>query len=42
MKLGDELRGDLTWIVNGVIMVSEGTDELSRSDNLRGGQTKLV
>ena len=28
--------GDCQWIVNGVILVSEGTDELSRSDNLRG------
>ena len=37
MKLGDELRGDLTWIVNGVIMVSEGTDKLSGADDLRGG-----
>ena len=32
MKLGDKLRGGFTWIVNVVIMVSEGTDELSGSD----------
>ena len=38
MKLGDELRGDLTWIVNGLIVVLEGTDKLSRSDDLRGGK----
>ena len=42
MKLGDELRRELTWIDNGVIMVSEGTDELSGSDDLRGGRTKRV
>ena len=28
--------------VNGVIMVSEGTDELSGSDDLRGRQTKWI
>ena len=43
MKLGDELRGGgVTWIFNGVIMVSEGTDELSGSNDLRGGRTKQV
>ena len=41
MKLGDE-QGNLTGIFNGVIMVSEGTNELSGSDDLRGGQTKWV
>ena len=42
MKLGDEIRGGFTWIVNVVIMVSESTDKLSGTDDLRGGRTKQV